>query len=202
MLWRQFLAGKFKKGRRIFFVAGERPADVVEQPNYHFAEFGESDFKQSSLVQTRDRPKVFSIRLSWGHRCYGWRHHDGQIASYLWFSDSNALNTPWMFDVNLMMRPGCAYIWDCRTAPEHASRGLYTAGLARLQRLAAKQGATSALIDCAPDNAPSIRAIEKAGFRRVSDVELRQIGPLHLLRINSKKWRTVSECLDPHWLES
>lgn len=201
MRWCRWLGRHFKKGQRVFFAASKPAVDVTDRPDYQFAELSEADFKQSSLVQTRDRPQVFSLRLSWGHRCYGWRDRQGQIAGYLWLSDCNALNTPWMFDVNLTMHPDCVYIWDCRTAPGHENRGLYTAGLTRLRQLAADKGGGTALIDCAPDNAASIRAIEKAGFRRMSNVELWNVGPLRLLH-TAVGWRAISARLDPRWLEA
>jgi hypothetical protein len=58
------------------------------------------------------------------------------------------------------------------------------------------------LIDCAPDNAPSIRAIEKAGFRRIADTDACKIGPFNFYRVNAGRWRVMSRCLDPHALGS
>jgi RimJ/RimL family protein N-acetyltransferase len=198
---REMAAAYFNSGRRIFFIASEEAKTPVTPQNYRFVEFSEQDFAQSSLAQMRDRPKVFRFRLSKGHRCYGWRDKDGQIASYLWLSEPTLSDAPWMCELKFMIAPETAYIWDCRTAPGHENRGLYTAGLGQVRRLAAAAGATRVLIDCAPENIPSVRAIEKAGFRHAGDVQLRRIGPLCLVRVNGRKWRPVNRFFDQHWLE-
>jgi len=202
MLWRRLLGGQFGRAQRVLFAAGGSREKVPEPRDYEFTEFGVLDFEKSEIARMRDRAVKFPLRLREGHRCFGWRASDGQIASYLWFSNAAARNPPWMFDLTILVRPDTAYIWDCRTAPEHERHGLYTAGLARLRRLALEHGAVRVLIDCAPDNAPSIRAIEKAGFRRIADTDVRKIGPFNFFRMNAGRWQVMSRCLDPHSLGS
>jgi len=55
-------------------------------------------------------------------------------------------------------------IYDCYTFPAFRSRGIYTDSLIRMLRQIRHEGVSRSLIAVAPDNIPSIRAIEKVGF--------------------------------------
>lgn len=59
-------------------------------------------------------------------------------------------------------------IGNCNTAPAARGRGLYPALLLACCAELAKRGHPAVVITCAPDNAPSVRGIEKAGFGRVA----------------------------------
>jgi RimJ/RimL family protein N-acetyltransferase len=56
-------------------------------------------------------------------------------------------------------------IYDCYTAPAHRGKGIYTDTLVRLLGSAREQGVMTALIAVDPANRPSIKAIERSGFR-------------------------------------
>ena len=58
-------------------------------------------------------------------------------------------------------------ISNCYTLPAQRGQGLYPCLIQSACRQLAAQGYQRAIITCAPDNAASIRGIEKAGFRRV-----------------------------------
>jgi GNAT superfamily N-acetyltransferase len=59
----------------------------------------------------------------------------------------------------------CVGIFDCFTLPLHRSKGVYTDTLVCLVKAARDNGARAALIAVDPDNLPSIRGIERAGFQ-------------------------------------
>jgi RimJ/RimL family protein N-acetyltransferase len=58
-------------------------------------------------------------------------------------------------------------IGNCYTYPQYRGRGSYPRMIRAACESLAAQGFQRAIITCAPDNAASIRGIEKAGFRRV-----------------------------------
>lgn len=59
-------------------------------------------------------------------------------------------------------------ICNCVTLPAYRGQGLYPALLGAACRHLAQQGYARVIVTCAPDNAASIRGIEKAGFRKVT----------------------------------
>jgi RimJ/RimL family protein N-acetyltransferase len=58
-------------------------------------------------------------------------------------------------------------IGNCYTQPALRGRGLYPRMLRTACLCLARRGFGSAVISCSPDNIPSIKGIERAGFRRL-----------------------------------
>lgn len=86
---------------------------------------------------------------------------DGAVASYAFI----------VFESFYKRVLGEAYatpiICNCVTLPPYRGQGLYPELLQAACRHLAKQGHARVIVTCAPDNAASIRGIEKAGFRKV-----------------------------------
>lgn len=61
-------------------------------------------------------------------------------------------------------------IGNCYTFPSHRRHGLYASLLIAIARQLADRGYARVIISCAPDNAASIRGIQRAGFSRVRQV--------------------------------
>jgi len=103
-----------------------------------------------------DTPEKLSRRLQRGDRLFV-----GEVESELRFFG-------WL---HLHEHPGSsptvrtALIYKCFTAPEWRGRGLYTAGLCSARQWLAKAGVAAAVIDVHERNLPSIRGIERSGFR-------------------------------------
>lgn len=105
-------------------------------------------------------PEGLQDRLDSGAVCWGF------------FLDGELVNIGWALRDCLEIEPGmcifrerCVSIYDCFTLPEHRSKGIYTDALIRMLGNIQDEGAESALIAVDPDNVPSIKAIEKAGFQ-------------------------------------
>jgi RimJ/RimL family protein N-acetyltransferase len=62
-------------------------------------------------------------------------------------------------------------IGNCFTVPAMRGRKLYPAMLGTVCRYLAQKGHDRVFISCSPDNQPSIRGIERAGFRRTKDIK-------------------------------
>jgi len=63
------------------------------------------------------------------------------------------------------VREGDVFFYDCYTAEDQRGKNLYPAGLTEALRRFQGRPGQSAYIRVRPDNRPSVRGIEKAGFR-------------------------------------
>lgn len=70
---------------------------------------------------------------------------------------------------------GAAAVYDCVTRPEARGRGVYPEALRRLSGLLAEEGTRHLWIYAAPENAASIRGIEKAGFEYHGSIAMRRV---------------------------
>jgi RimJ/RimL family protein N-acetyltransferase len=87
---------------------------------------------------------------------------DGAVAS-AWMSRPGSLFRAWF----VPLRADDLVLFRGTTAPELRGRGISPAMMAAIVARALASGA-AAYVDVAVHNAPSIRAIEKAGFRRIA----------------------------------
>ena len=63
-----------------------------------------------------------------------------------------------------------AGIFDCYTLPDHRSKGIYVESLIRMALAAKAAGVQRVLIAVDPVNLPSIKGIERAGFKPLYQV--------------------------------
>jgi hypothetical protein len=99
-------------------------------------------------------------RLELGSLLYALRV-EGRLVSYAWVTELTA------FRVNELRRElrldqPLVWIWDCVTPEQYRGRGYYPV---LIGCLAGVVGRERALIFVRTDNVPSVRGIEKAGFR-------------------------------------
>jgi hypothetical protein len=124
-----------------------------------------------------DRRKLH--RVPWELMC---DVYDG-VQDFFVFRDaaSGALgHISWLYyngDPNQTLRlgDGECEIRFCLTFPEFRGRGLYPAALRAIQRYLSERGFERCFICVMDDNLPSIRGIEKSGFRFAGRVRLRKM---------------------------
>lgn len=119
-----------------------------------------SDFRIERFDVTRvsNNPQIDS-RLSGTRTCY-LIQVDGAIAHQSWLSFAVLLPSQFGFD------GATPVIGECYTNPAYRGRAMYTTVLKHIVAdVASRQLADSIFILVSPDNAPSIRGIERAGFR-------------------------------------
>jgi len=108
------------------------------------------------------RQTVFAKFLRYGFRGIVWTYH-GQWISYAWISLPGTSGPP---HLPLHIRRMQYYwIFYCRTREGYQGKGLYKASLSLLGRSAREADPNAQVyIDTEPDNFPSRKAIEAAGF--------------------------------------
>jgi GNAT superfamily N-acetyltransferase len=104
-------------------------------------------------------PEAVRQRLAVGELCHGF-FLNGEIVNYGW---TKMASLPLERGVSVA-EPGCGGIYDCFTLPAHQGKGIYPATLAFMASFLRQRGAALALIAVDPDNRPSIKGIERAGF--------------------------------------
>jgi len=162
--------------RRIVDVSQIKPGKTIALPAlsgiYRFRRLTLADFEVSSLGLEKGRVHRFSQRLRKGHQAWGYVDRTGGLACYLWFSSPLFNAPPADFECGLKVKTqkDAAYIWDCRTHPDHRERGLYRHGLVELANRAAQFGARVVQIVTRRENTRSQQSIEAAGYRRIASV--------------------------------
>jgi len=127
----------------------------------------------SALASTMEcQPSQILQRLENGRQCYAvWV--DSQLAAYGWvsFEDED------IGELNLRIRllPGEAYIWDCVTAPQFRSQGLYSALLSYILGELRGHQICRAWIGADLDNIASQKGIARAGFHHIADLVIERV---------------------------
>jgi GNAT superfamily N-acetyltransferase len=105
-------------------------------------------------------------RLESDRRCFCLVSEE-QIASYCWVTHGPEWVGEWerqfSFDENE------AYIWNCGTLPPWRGHGLYSYLLGRIVHHLHQERVARVWIGAAKRNEPSVRGIENAGFKHVTD---------------------------------
>jgi hypothetical protein len=105
-------------------------------------------------------PEVIRQRFDASQRCYGF-YTDGCLATIGWSTrDYLELDRGHVFPC-----PGAIGLFDFFTFPAYSSRGIYTSALVLLVNKLHQEGDQIAYIAADPNNMPSIKGIERAGFR-------------------------------------
>ena len=128
----------------------DRPADVPDAVRQAVVRWGGEKAWAWDVVEMNDGAALWIGRL------------DGDVAS-AWMSRPGALFRAWFIPLGAED----VVLFRGRTAPELRGRGISPAMTREIVRRALPPGA-SAYLDVAVHNAPSIRAVEKAGFRRIA----------------------------------
>ncbi len=111
-------------------------------------------------------------RIERGRRCYAaWV--GGRLAAYGWVSfDEEFIGE---LRLELELRPGEAYIWDCVTLPEFRQKHLYSALLVYIVGELRREPFCRIWIGANLDNLASQKGISRAGFRPVAHLVISRV---------------------------
>jgi RimJ/RimL family protein N-acetyltransferase len=133
--------------------------------------------REHRYFKAYDFPEAMRERLDCGARCHGCLL-DGELVNVGWTSVGYLELVP---GIRILDKDSIA-IYDCYTPPEFRERGYYTESLIRMLRQIRDAGAARALIAVDPDNIPSIKAIERAGFQPLYNLTVNRRFGCHLRR--------------------
>ena len=177
--------------RKLDVYSAKPLARSIQMRGYSFGALGLKQFEDAEFC--RPRLNIFEQRLIDGFKAYGLLTKEYQLAYYMWVSFADQQGwAPWAFGARIELPALSGYIFDCKTAPEHRNKGLYTAALKYARWLCQEAGCKKVLIDVEPHNEPAVRAIRNAGFSRAATTEIRRYGPLIQTSANSRSsfgWR-------------
>jgi ribosomal protein S18 acetylase RimI-like enzyme len=123
-------------------------------------------------IRGRDASAEFNQRFERGCQCYGaWV--ENRLTAFGWVS----VEDEHIGELNLRVKllPGEVYIWDCETASDYRSRGLYSALLIHLLNELRAQNICRAWIGADLDNVASQKGIARAGFHHVADLVIERV---------------------------
>ena len=145
---------------------------------FQFEELTEKHFAEADFCQPR--LALFRNRLEDGFAAHGLIASNGQLAYYMWltFADGEGW-APWALGARIDLPEASGYIFDCKTAPEYRNKGLYSAALKYARWLCDRRGCSKVLIDVEPSNAPAVKAIKNAGFKKRATTEIVKLGPIY-----------------------
>lgn len=118
-----------------------------------------------------DSVRSFKARLSPSTSCFVVESED-RLLHASWVTTSGA----WTRELRAHLRPppGTAYIYESFTRPDARGRGLYPFALRRIASHWAGGGLETLWVVIEAGNPSSLRAVAKAGFRAVSQLEYRR----------------------------
>lgn len=162
--------------RKKFFFYGIN-CDLVDFDNkeaintFLFRELTIEDIEQSDIFFVKSRVSRYKNNLSNGHRCFGFVNAQGKVISYLWLSVFDKI-PPLTKSVSLVINPGLAYIWDCRTSENYMRQGLYKSGLINLMRIIKKMNIDEVRICNLDDNLIATKTMLSLNFKFLYSVSV------------------------------
>lgn len=122
-------------------------------------------------------PETIRGRFARGDSCHGF-FHSGELVTVGW-SGAGYME----LDVTRVLAcPGAWGLFDFMTLPAFQGKGFYTESLRQIARLAREGGFDSMWIAVHPKNVPSIKGIERSGFRPARIVSKRRVLGVSTLR--------------------
>jgi hypothetical protein len=152
----------------------ECPIVDVEDPTPTEGYTLQEIFQERLTLLTRVNPGLniepLKKRLDLGNHCM-LCELNGVSVLYRWVlvntgSEPIHLNTRCDMRIDVVLPPGAAYCWDDWTAQERRGAGAHPASTRLLRALLRKQGCTKMMTVINVENAPSLRAYGKVGFKR------------------------------------
>jgi GNAT superfamily N-acetyltransferase len=152
------------------------PADKASFTTLHRA-LGFDELVALGYSKALAYPENIRHRFSRGDTCHGF-FHSGQLVTLGWsgahYMELNIGET--------LPSPSAWGLFDFVTMPAFQSRGFYTDALRQLARLAHESGFEACWIAVHPANIPSIKGIERAGFRPSRRISKRRVLGVTTLR--------------------
>lgn len=153
-----------------------KPADGETFTTSH-RKLGFDELVELGYAKALAFPENIRRRLERGDSCHGF-FHGGQLVTIGW-------SGPHYMELNIGETLSCPSAWglfDFVTLPGFQSRGYYTDALRQLVRLAHESGFAACWIAVHPANMPSIKGIERAGFRPSRTISKRRVLGVTTLR--------------------
>lgn len=149
-------------------------------PLHGFRARQEADDELLALINRLPLLEVHNRRQG-GHHPYV-AYLNGQPAAYGWVATREAR----IGELNLVftLPPGQRYLWDFTTLPKFRGQGIYPRLLQSILQYE-QPGANRFWIIHAPENLPSSRGIERAGFEPVGQLSFRLGGGVGLKPLNN-----------------
>lgn len=159
-LWDQ-LRSSIRSDGRLLVLTRPSGGTAELRPDLTFREADLSDAAAYARHIGTDSVRTFRGRLSEETRCY-LVESSGRLLHASWVTTGSA----WTAELKTFVCPpdGDAYIYESFTRPETRGRGIYPFALRNICRVLAERDIGRAWIAVEATNAPSVRAITKAGF--------------------------------------
>jgi|GEM_PF-3795591 RimJ/RimL family protein N-acetyltransferase len=163
--------------------------EFPENSHQSFEELDSAHFIMQPIFQVKGRRERYQKWQEEGHRCFGFVNETGEVASYLWLAcpESSATFVPFSQKLQMIIKPGEAYLFDCRTAPAFQKQGFYKNGLCEAIKICARRGARVVYIQCKRDNLASRKGILSAGFHDAFSYCFIHVGSWHWIRYSIRK---------------
>ncbi len=131
------------------------------------------------LATSAERKALAQARESFEAASY-WEMVQPDAECYLGFDGNNIVSVHWMSTIEesnglVELAPGDFVIGPCVTISTHRGRGVYPAMIRALCDDRYRKGQRRAYMVVNFDNSPSIRGIEKAGFKCTGRADLRRL---------------------------
>ena len=139
-----------------------------------------------------DSAETFSKRLTEGTRCYLVLEAD-TVLHATWVTTTAS----WVREIGRYFRPprGDAYVYESFTRADARGRGVYPFALRGICHNLAADGIERVWVAVEADNAPSLRAVSKAGFEEAFELDYeRRMGRLTLSRPRGRYADLCSSC--------
>jgi len=134
-------------------------------------------------------------KVPWEFKC---DLYDGVQDFFTYKENGEIGHISWLYyegDPNRILRlgDGEGEVKFCLTFPEHRGKGLYPAALQVIQGYLKEHGYRRCYICVKDDNVPSIRGIEKAGYRLAGSVRVRKVFGVQTSRRRDTRFLRDSE---------
>lgn len=160
-LVRQRLREEIHSGDTLLFLVRDATPMEREGPGLRFKRADASDAERYARDIGTDSATTFRSRLTGGTRCFI-VEDASKILHASWVTTEKA----WAREIRgyLIPPPGGAYVYESFTRADARGRGIYPSALVNIISVLARERLNEVWIAVEADNAPSRRAIEKAGF--------------------------------------
>jgi RimJ/RimL family protein N-acetyltransferase len=158
-------------GDTLLFLVRPATHETREGPGLHFKQATPEDADRYARDIGTDSATTFRSRLTPGTRCCLVEDGD-KILHASWVTSEAS----WAREIRgwLVPPPGGAYVYESFTRSDARGRGIYPFALANIVSILADEGSSEVWIAVEADNAPSRRAIDKAGFTFAFELEYRR----------------------------
>ncbi len=137
-----------------------------------FMRVGPEGTQELAQAMDLDDPSVVLQRFASGRHCYIARI-EGTLATYGWITyDEEGIGE---LGLNIRLKAGEAYIWNCATLPVYRGLRLYPALLLHIVGELHHHGLHRVWIGTDTDNLPSQSGIVLAGFQPIGDVVISRV---------------------------